>query len=442
MTTTVSLVSLVPDANHATGQLPLLDWLTADETKTVVDALQAGGTEIRFIGGCVRDAIAHRPVSDVDIATPDEPETVIGLLEAAGIKAAPTGLAHGTITAVAGGKRFEVTTLRRDVATDGRHAAVAFTDDWLEDAKRRDFTINAMSAAPDGKVYDPFDGISDLAHGRVRFIGSARDRVEEDCLRILRYFRFYGVFGRPPLDRDAKAACRAGAENLANLSGERVRDELLNILAVPDPANIVINMRGEHVLEQVLPEAGDVNRLRIVNWLETRAVNIDKMEPDAIRHLAALVDTDRAGAQALADRLRLSNAQRERLAAMVEPEEKITADMGEAAERRAIRRLGGGRVRDLALLSWAGELIETPRLPRSRTDAYIALLDRCARWTPPDFPLSGADVLALGIRQGPDVGAFLGRAEAWWENTGYEADRQECLDRLLRLVREEKGGNG
>ena len=415
------------------------DWISGEATRAVVTALETQGSSVRFIGGCVRDAIALRPVTDIDIATPDRPETVMALLEVAGIKAIPTGLKHGTVTAVIDKAYFEITTLRRDVETDGRHATVDFTDDWIGDAKRRDFTINAMSASPDGAVFDPFNGISDLAHGRVRFIGIAHDRVKEDYLRILRFFRFHGLFGRGDMDPDATAACRAGAEKLQTLSSERIRDELLKILLVADPAEICAQMRGEQVLDQILPEAGDISILRFINWLETRAINVDKVEPDAIRHLAALLDTDRAGANRVADNLKLSNVQRERLAALCAPEEKVTADMGDASEQRIIRRLGGGRVRDLALLAWAKELIGATRLPRQRTEAFIRLLERCAVWIPPNFPISGTDVLALGLRPGPMVGTILGRVEAWWENTGYEANRQDCLDRLMRVVRETEG---
>ena len=439
MKTTASQVSLVSNASTTTGQLPIQDWISTKATRTVIAALEAKGTSVRFIGGCVRDAIAHRPVTDIDIATPDRPETVMALLEADGINAIPTGLKHGTVTAIIDKAHFEITTLRRDLETDGRHATVEFTDDWLEDAKRRDFTINAMSASPDGAVFDPFNGISDLAHGRVRFIGIARDRVEEDYLRILRFFRFYGLFGHGAMDQNAKAACRAGAKKLQTISKERIRDELLKILLVANPAEICVHMRRDKVLDQVLPEASDINHLRIVNWLETRALNVDKVEPDAIRHLAAILNTDRAGVDRVADQLKLSNAQRKRLVALSAPDEKINANMGDAGEQRAIRRLGGGRVRDLALLAWAKELTGTTRLPRQRTEAYIRLLERCAAWVPPDFPISGTDVLTLGLRPGPMVGTILGRVEAWWENTGYEASRQECLDRLIRVARETEG---
>lgn len=442
MTTNVSTVSLVPNASKTTGQLPLQDWISAKAPRTVIAALEAQGTSVRFIGGCVRDAFAHRPVTDIDIATPDRPETVMALLEAEGINAVPTGLKHGTVTAFIDKTHFEITTLRRDLETDGRHANVEFTDDWLEDAKRRDFTINAMSASPDGAVFDPFDGISDLAHGRVRFIGIARDRVEEDYLRILRFFRFHGLYGHGAMDEDARAACRAGAKQLQTISRERIRDELLKILLVADPAEIYAHMRGDKVLDQILPEARDINRLRIVNWLETRAINVDKVEPDSIRHLAAVLNTDEAGVQRVADQLKLSNAQRKRLVALSAPEEKIDANMGEAGEQRAIRRLGHDRVRDLALLAWAEELTGRTRLTRQRTEAYIRLLERCAAWIPPDFPISGTDVVKLGLRPGPMVGTILSRVEAWWGNTGYKASRQECLHHLIRVVRETEGDHG
>ncbi len=410
--------------------------MSAEATRMVIAALQSRGTSVRFIGGCVRDAIAQRPVTDIDIATPDRPETVMALLTANGINAAPTGLEHGTVTAAIGRAHFEITTLRRDVETDGRHATVEFTVDWVEDARRRDFTINAIYASLDGAIYDPFNGISDLEQGQVRFIGIARDRVQEDYLRILRFFRFHGSFGRGAMDPDAIAACRAGAKKLQTISSERIRDELLKILLVANPSAVLVRMRDEKILGQILPEAGNINQLRVVNWLETRAVKVDKVGPDAIRHLAALIDTDQAGVDRVADQLKLSNLQRERLAALSSPKEKINANMGEAAEQRAIRHLGGGRVRDLALLAWARELTGATRLPRQRTEAYIRLLERCTSWIAPDFPISGTDVLALGLQPGPMVGTILGRVESWWENTGYKASRQECLDHLMQAIKE------
>jgi len=414
-----------------TGKLPPQDWLTAPETCAVIDALTAYGTDVRFVGGCVRDAMSGRTVTDIDIATPDPPETVINLLQTAGIRAIPTGIEHGTVTAVIDGKTFEITTLRRDVKTDGRHAEVVFTDDWIEDAKRRDFTINTLSATPNGDVYDPFSGISDLAYGWVRFVGRASARVAEDYLRILRFYRFYGSFSQSYADIDALAACRAAASELKSLSGERIRQELLKILLLDDPAELIVRMRRDHILDDILPEIGDINLLRMVNWFETRAIMIEGIEPNAVRHLAVLVDTDRSGARAIADRLKLSNRDADRLADICAPPIDISPDMGELAEHKALRQFGHELIEDLSLCNWAREMTINPRLPRNRKEAWIALLERCQTWQEPTFPISGKDVLALGVVPGPEVGRLLTRVEEWWENSNYQANRQACLNRLV-----------
>ncbi|KAF0137295.1 MAG: poly(A) polymerase [Rhodospirillaceae bacterium] len=257
------------------GQLPPQPWLTHPATRRVIAALTAEGGEVRFVGGCVRDALLQRSVNDIDLATPERPELVLARLAQASLRALPTGLAHGTVTALVDGQTFEITTLRRDVACDGRRAVVAYTDNWAEDAARRDFTINALSADPAGSVYDPFDGLPDLHHGRVRFVGSPRTRIEEDVLRLLRYFRFHGWYGRPPPDREALAACRALAPRLATLSAERVRDELWKILLVPDPASMLLLMQGERVLAHVLPEAGAFGCLRLLAWFEGHGLRVE-----------------------------------------------------------------------------------------------------------------------------------------------------------------------
>jgi poly(A) polymerase len=417
-----------------TGKIAPQDWMTAPATKVVIAALTAKGAEVRFVGGCVRDALAHRPVKDVDLATPDDPETVTRLLEAAGIKVIPTGITHGSVTAVVGDDKFEVTTLRRDVETDGRHAKVAFTDDWMADAERRDFTINALSATPAGDVFDLHDGIGDLAHGRIRFVGRARERIAEDVLRILRFFRFFGSHGRPPADPDAVDACRAEAPKLVQLSGERVRDELFKILMTPNPAEVAVMMKGLGVFAPILPEAGDVGRLRMLTWLETRAIRIDSVKPDPLRRLAALVATDAAGAAAIAERLRFSNRQALDFSVLAAPPADIKPDMTEADLRGALHRLGSDRVRDLTLLAWAGEIAVTPRIPAARTQKWIAVLEACDGWRDVTFPLKGADALALGIPAGPRVGELLAEVEAWWEDGDFRAGRAECLERMRSLL--------
>lgn len=420
------------------GKLAVQGWLAWPETDAVVAALTKGGAEVRFVGGCVRDAVARRQapgdIIDIDMATPLAPEEVMAWLEAAGIRVIPTGLKHGTVTAVAGDRKFEITTLRRDAETDGRHARVEYTDDWIEDARRRDFTFNAMSCNPQGDVYDPFEGMPDLAHGIVRFVGRADERVREDYLRILRFFRFWGAYGRPPANANALAACRAHAGKLTELSGERVRDELLKILTVPQPAEVILLMRGYGVLEHILPEAGQVTRLRLINWLTARAMVLDGVAPDGLRNLAALLETDADGAAAVAARLRLSNAQTDRLITLVAPEEKPTPDLGEVDREKLLRHVGAETFRDLVLLGWADEMGGMTRLPSARAASWTELLTWALAWDGAAFPIKGQDLLDLGVAPGPRVGEVLAGVEAWWADGGYTADRNACLARARAII--------
>ncbi|MFP5513038.1 MAG: CCA tRNA nucleotidyltransferase, partial [Alphaproteobacteria bacterium] len=264
-------------------------WMTAPESRAVFAALDAGGADARFVGGCVRDAWLGRPVKDIDVATHAPPERVMELLEAAGIRVIPTGIDHGTVTALCGGKPYEITTLRRDVETDGRHARVEFTDDWMEDAARRDLTMNALSCTPDGAMFDPFGGLADLAAGRVRFVGEARRRIEEDVLRLLRFFRFHAHYGRGDPDAEALAACRELAPRLPTLSGERVRGELFRLLTAPCAAAVWRLMMGQGIMVHLLPEAMDADRL-------DRLIAVERdlgITPDPTRRLAAVLDSDR-----------------------------------------------------------------------------------------------------------------------------------------------------
>ncbi|MFQ5785765.1 MAG: CCA tRNA nucleotidyltransferase [Alphaproteobacteria bacterium] len=401
--------------------------MTAAETRTVIDALEAGGATARFVGGCVRDAVLGRAVGDVDIATPATPETVTRLLEAAGIRVVPTGIGHGTVTAVTPA-RIEITTLRRDVETDGRHATVAFTDDWQADAARRDFTINALFCAPDGTLYDPCGGLDDLRAGRVRFVGDATRRIAEDVLRLLRFFRFYAHYGRPPPDAEALAACRAMAPLLAKLSGERIGGELLRILAAPAPAPVVALMRETGALAEVLPEAGDARALSELCALEGD-------EADPLRRLALLLRDADAGT--VAERLKFSNAAKQRLVALTAPPVTLAAEHDAPAQRRALYRVGPDLFRDLVLLAWAEALARAPGERDALAAAYGPMLAAARAWENPKLPVKGADVVALGVPDGPAVGALLKRIEAWWEAGDYRAGRKETLARLAALVKRE-----
>jgi poly(A) polymerase len=416
------------------GQLPPQDWMQAPETQAVVAALTADGAEVRFVGGCVRDAVLKRPIKDIDIATHDPPERVMALLERAGIHVIPTGLAHGTVTAVVGRAHFEITTLRVDVETFGRHARVAFTDDWAADAARRDFTMNAMFADPAGRIYDPCDGLQDLGAGRVQFVGNPLKRLDEDVLRLLRFFRFHAHYGRPPMDRGALAACRKMAPRLVNLSGERVSGEIIRLLQAPDSASVLLIMHGEHILEHVLPEAREFGRLKVLCWLESRALVRDDLHPDPIRRLGALLDTDRAGAEAVAERLKLSTVQTKRLIAIAAPRVAITHDMEARAVRRALRRIGADEFRDLVLVAWAGRRATTGKPDPAESRAWVALLDAARAWRPVELPVKGQDLIDMGVPHGPAIGRLLAMVDRWWEENDYQPDRAACLAKLRDVV--------
>jgi poly(A) polymerase len=413
------------------GRLDPQPWMTAPETRAVIAALTADGAEVRFVGGCVRDAVIGRPVSDIDIATHDAPERVMALLAKAGITAVPTGLQHGTVTAVTGKAHFEITTLRRDVETFGRRAAVAFTNDWTEDAARRDLTINALFCAPDGRLFDPFGGVADLRARRVRFVGDAETRIREDVLRLLRFFRFYAHYGAPPPDAEALAATRALAPLLPTLSGERVRAETLKLLLAPDPASVVTLMRDQNVLAHFLPEGSNLARLAALVTVEGIAPAQAVPQADAIRRLAALVDGGAPAARAVAQRLRLSNDERDRLVALCGGPWPMV-DLDRAARRRLLYELGRDRFRDAALIAWAGAVAQAPAVERRESEDWRDLLAVAAA-DPPSFPLRGRDALALGLAPGPEIGRLIAAVERWWIDGDFRADRAACLARLAEL---------
>lgn len=398
-------------------RLPPQPWMSDAATEAVMKALGADGAERRFVGGCVRDAAIGRPVKDIDIATPDKPERVIELLQRAKIRVVPTGIAHGTVTAVLDGKPFEITTLRRDLETYGRHAKVEFTDDWVADASRRDLTFNAMSLSPAGELFDPFGGMADLAAGRVRFVGDPRQRIEEDVLRLLRFFRFHAHYGKPPPDEAALAACRELAPQLPGLSGERVQAELLKLLAAPDPAPVVTLMRDQEILKHLLPEASAIDRLAGLVRIEAK--------PDPVRRLAALLVDGEGAARRVGERLKLSNADRERLLQVAGPSE-LMPTMDARQRRLQLYRLGDGLYRDRVHLAWAVA-------PKSDAEAWRQLL-AVADQPIPEFPLKGRDALDLGIEPGPEVGRLLAAVERWWIEGDFQADRKACLKQLKELA--------
>jgi poly(A) polymerase len=399
-------------------------WLDAPETQTLIAAFDAAGMDFRFVGGVVRDALLGRPISDIDLATPAAPEAVMRAVSAAGLKAIPTGIAHGTVTAIAGKRHFEITTLRRDVETDGRHALVAFTADWREDASRRDFTMNALYADRDGRITDFFGGAADAVAGRVRFIGDPDRRIAEDALRILRFFRFHAWYGAGDPDPGGLRACAAHAPMIDRLSGERVRDELFKLLRAPDPVPVWRAMLEAGIAGHIAPAATRVDDLGRLIAAEREL----GLAADPLRRLAALVGPA-ADAAALKSTLKLSNRDAEHLASLDALSARLVSiERGEFA--RALYGAEPAWLRDAAILAHV-------RSGRPERPVLAALQGFIATWREPRFPLSGADLTARGVASGPDMGMLLKRLEAWWVAAGLTGGREECLAELDRLTRPE-----
>ena len=375
-------------------------WLNSGALKAVVTALRVGPETPRIVGGAVRDTLLGLPVSDVDIATVLTPDAVVIALEQAGIKAIPTGIEHGTISAVSEGKTFEITTLRRDVSTDGRRATVAFTSNWQEDAARRDFTINALYADPDtGAVFDYFGGIDDLNAGLVRFIGDAPARIAEDHLRILRFFRFYARFAKSAPDDDAIAACESAAKSLMALSRERIADELMKLLALPDPSGSVQLMVNHKIFAAFLPEISPTAIDRLKRLLERERKY--GVAPKSGRRLNAILPDDRSVVELVAARLKLSNKAR------VELGERQNHLQPHSSTARALAyRHSMDMAADIFLLHGSDE-------------DCAAGLDQLASWAPPVFAIKGGDLVSKGLMVGPAVALTLKAVEQRWIYEGF-----------------------
>jgi poly(A) polymerase len=362
-------------------------WLKAPETRALIDALEkARPAGSRFVGGCVRNTLMGRPVDDIDIATQLTPDEVTAIAAKAGFHAVPTGVEHGTVTVVVNHKPFEVTTLRRDVSTDGRRATIAFTDKWEEDAQRRDFRLNALYAGPGGEIFDPTGGgLEDARMGRVIFIGDAHTRIREDYLRILRFFRFNAWYAKGPIDPQGLAACAELVAGLDALSAERVWKEVKKLLAAPDPRAAWEGMTAIEVRARALPEMVNEARLDALVTLEA-----DLMLPvDEMTRVAAAL-TDQEGARAFARRLKLSNDERDRLVAALGEEVKLTSYMSLRDMRRAIYRIGNEAFRDRVMLAW--------------------------------------------VPAGPKVGEVLREVEAWWIDADFPDDKLSIIERLKAVA--------
>lgn len=392
-------------------------WLDDPATRAVVVALEAAGGSgcARFVGGCVRNALMGRPIDDIDIATTLRPEQTEKAIRAAGLKAVPTGIAHGTVTAVADRKPFEITTLRRDVTTDGRNATVAFTDDWAEDAARRDFRLNALYADAEGQVFDPTGhGVEDAATGRIVFVGDPATRIREDYLRILRFFRFFAWYGRGEMDAAGLAACRELASGMIRLSAERVSKELMKLLAADDPRPAVRAMTDTGVLAHVLPDAGDLSLFDTVVTLTD----------DPVERLGALLPLEAVLLRQVAEGLRLPNATRDRLTDVAQAAADVDLDLSDRALRVAVYRHGRRAVREL-LTRRSGE---TP----SRSGDGDRLRALAADWNPPVMPVGGKDIAGLGVPPGPETGRILKAFEAGWIADDFPVEGH--ADRLAALI--------
>ena len=392
-------------------RVPLPDWLAQGAPAAVLAALPGA----RVVGGAVRDLLAGRAVHDVDVAVPLPPEEAARLLKERGIKVFETGLAHGTVTAVLNHQPVEVTSLRRDVMTDGRHAQVAWSTDWREDAARRDFTINALSMDASGALWDYFGGREDLAAGHVRFVGDAATRMAEDYLRVLRFFRFHARYGRGEPDAEAMAAIRAAVPGLARLSVERVWMELKRLLQAPDPLEALRLMRDSGVLPATLPEAGELHPL--YRLLEAGA----PAEP--VLRLAALLQPG-TEAEALARRLRFSTAEATRLRHLLDERLRPAPELEGAGLRRWLAEAPAGDVS--TELAWMAEAADG--MDRQ------ALRHRIGETPRPVFPLQGRDALAAGVPPGPAMGQALARTRAWWLEGGCEANAEACRKAMMTFI--------
>jgi poly(A) polymerase len=402
-------------------------WMKTPAVTAVMDALETRGFSgcARFVGGCVRNSLLNRPIEDIDIATTLTPDQVTEALKEAGIRAVPTGVEHGTITAVAEGQPFEITTLRRDVSTDGRRAVVAFTQDWTEDAQRRDFTLNAVYADRDGTLFDPTGrGIADGRAGRIVFVGDAMTRIREDYLRILRFFRFQAWYGKGEADEKALAACKALKETLSGRPAERTAKELTKLLAAEEPRPALALMAKTGVLTAVLPCATDLAAFNHLVEIETDQL----FENDPILRLATLIPEDQIGAAQIAERLRLSNEVRDRLVAAVGKTPRITSWMSPRETRRGVYAIGLSAFNDRVKLAWA-------RSGRtSATHQWRGLLALAEGWSPPTFPLTGEDVMASGVPKGPMVGQVLREVEDWWIDHDFLDDKFSAIEKLKAVA--------
>jgi poly(A) polymerase len=403
-------------------------WLGSGPLKKILSVLDADGDEARIVGGAVRNTLLGIPPGDFDIATTAKPGEVMKRAQAAGFHAVPTGIEHGTVTIVVNDRPFEVTTLREDVETDGRHATVKFGRDWKRDAERRDFTINALFLTRHLDVIDFTGGLADIEARRVRFIGDAGRRIAEDYLRVLRFFRFHAAYGEGPMDAEGLAACIQAKPHLGQLSRERVRVELLKLLAAKHAVPVLASMNETGILLDVL---GGVPWLASLSNLMKEEAQLG-LEPSPVRRLGALALRTREDADRLRERLRLTNEEHRRLRGMVENWWRVSPREGEAAVKALLYRVGPDLFVDRALLAFS-------RAEEKVDDAgWRVLIALPSRWTAPKFPLASKDFTALGVEKGPALGAALAKAEELWVEAGFPEEKDALSSLADRAIKSSK----
>ena len=400
-------------------------WLRQGPLADLLSVLDRDGEQARVVGGAVRNALLGQmdgdaAPGDFDIATTAVPDEVTRRAVAAGFRVLPTGIAHGTVTVLVRGRPFEVTTLRRDVETDGRHAVVAFGRDWRADAERRDFTMNALSLGRDGTVHDPVGGLADLNARRVRFIGDPHARIVEDVLRVLRFFRFHAIYGEGAPDAEGLAASIAARDALARLSRERVRAEMVKLLVAPRAAEVLGVMSDAGLLQRILGGVAWLGAFSRMTMLEA----LLRQQPDAARRLGVLAAIVPDDAARLAARLRLSRDERTRIAAMADGWWHVGPGLTEPAARAMLYRLGKDIYRDRVLMAWAHAAAAADDA------AWARLADLPLRWSPPPLPFSAADFMARGIEKGPSLGKAMRCAETAW----IAADFPAAVDIIAALI--------
>ncbi len=388
----------------------------------LIEILAKAGHETRFVGGAVRDALLGIPVSDVDLATTATPDVVTQGLTQAGVKVVPTGIAHGTVTAVLEGKGFEITTLRRDVETNGRHAVVEYTDDWQEDAARRDFTMNAMSRDAAGNIYDYFGGLDDARAGRVIFVGDASARINEDALRILRFFRFYAWLGKGEPDHATLLALEFAAPCLKQLSRERVWKEIRKLLSAPDPSDAWMVMLKHAIVPEFFPQA--VNLKTLCNLLSYEHVRLASQRSNPLLRMAALLHGQEMTAAAMKERFALSVDETQILAQFLKNPLDGHGETDVTTLSFALHRYGIDITEELLVLSMACGV-------QFNWESARGVLEK---WEPRTFPLKGDDILAMGLSPGPRVGDILHAVEAWWVAQNFVPDYAACVDYARRMI--------